>query len=308
MNIQSLQDRIEKLELQIQNLSLEKYKKDLLENGYVIIPNVLHIDELIKAKELFFKWKNSIPNLDKIHNTINPHGIYKFHEVGHQEFAWFIRTRPQIINIFKKIWDTDDLVVSFDGACYISKDCKKKDKIWTHTDQASNDSNLKCFQSFVSLTNNETRTLVVYEKSHLMHENYFKEKQISNSKNWNLIDHDYLKEIQESKRVLKVNAGDLVIWDSRTFHQNQYGSSNCEERIVQYVCYLPKIVKGNNSCIQKKREKYFTERRTTSHWPYPLNVNGLQPQTYGDDSKLIDYSILPKPNLDDYIDTIKTLI
>ena len=123
-----------------------------------------------------------------------------------------------------------------------------------------------------------------------------------------MIDHDYLKEIQESKRVLKVNAGDLVIWDSRTFHQNQYGSSNCEERIVQYVCYLPKIVKGNNSCIQKKREKYFTERRTTSHWPYPLNVNGLQPQTYGDSSKLINYDSIKPPDLKRFMPDILKLI
>ena len=306
--MQSLQERIEKLEIQLQNLFVEKYKKKLLENGYVIIPNVLNLDEVNEAKDLFFKWKNSIPNLDKIHNNIDPHGIYKFHEVGHQEFAWFIRTRPQIINIFKKIWNTDNLVVSFDGACYIPSDCKKKDKIWTHTDQASNDSKLKCFQSFVSLTNNENRSLVVYEKSHLIHEKYFKERQISNSKNWNLIDHDFLKEIEYSKKILKVNAGDLVIWDSRTFHQNQYGDSNNEERIVQYICYLPKNVKENNYNIQKKREKYFLERRTTSHWPYPLNVNGLQPQTYGDNSKLIDYSSLQKPNLEKYIETIKSLI
>ena len=308
MELQSLQERIQKLEIQMQDLLLKKYKNKLIENGYVIIPSMLCESEVNKAKDLFFKWKNSIPNFDKIHNTIDPHGIYKFYEVGHQEFAWYIRTRPQIINIFKNIWNTDNLVVSFDGACYIPKDCKKNDKTWTHSDQASNNSDLKCFQSFVSLTNNENRTFVVYEKSHMLHEKYFKERGIKNSKNWNLIDHDYLREIEDSKRILKVNAGDLVIWDSRTFHQNQYGSPNSEERIVQYVCYLPKNVPENNKNIRQKREKYFLERRTTSHWPYPLNVNSLQPQTYGDNSKLIDYSALPKPNLDDYIDIIKTLI
>lgn len=308
MNLEQLIERIEKLEHQLEYLSILIYKKKLLENGYVIIPKILDESEILTAKNLFFNWKNSIPNLDKFHNSINSHGIYKFHQVGHQEFAWFIRTRPQIINIFKKLWNTDDLVVSFDGACYIEKNCKKNDKIWTHTDQSSNDSTLKCFQSFVSLTNNEQRTLVVYEKSHLIHEKYFKEKQICNSKNWNLIQHDFLREIEDTKKILKVNAGDLVIWDSRTFHQNQYGYLNSEERIVQYICYLPKNVKENNSSMQKKREKYFIERRTTSHWPYPLNVNGLQPQTYGDKSKLIDYSSLPKPNLDNYIELIKKLI
>ena len=60
--------------------------------------------------------------------------------------------------------------------------------------------------------------------------------------------------------------------------------------------------------MQKKREKYFMERRMTSHWPYPIKVNSLQPRTYGDDSKNIDYSTLIKPNLDDYISIIKTLI
>tara|TARA_B100000287_G_scaffold387029_1_gene395307 strand:- start:35 stop:955 length:921 start_codon:yes stop_codon:yes gene_type:complete len=306
--MEQLIKRITYLEEQINNLFIEKYIINLKENGYVIIPNVLNIDEINTAKQLFINWKNSIPNLDKLHNTIDHHGIFKFLEVGHQEFAWNIRTRPQIINIFKKIWNTDDLVVSFDGSCYISKDCNKKDKTWTHTDQAPNSIGLKCYQSFVSLTNNEERTLIVYEKSHLLHEKYFKERNISHSKNWNLIDIDYLNSIEYSKKTLKVNAGDLVIWDSRTFHQNQYGKINSEERLVQYLCYLPKNVKNNNKNQQNKRLKYFSERRTTSHWPYPLNVNGLQPQTYGDKSKLIDYSTLPKPNLDKYLNIIKTII
>lgn len=306
--MESIVKQIDELEKKIKNLALQIYKIELKENGFVIIPNSINEDEIQKALALFFKWKNSIPNIDKFHNNINPHGIFKFHEVGHQEFAWFLRTRPSIINVFKKLWDTDELVVSFDGTCYIAKNCIKKDKIWTHTDQASNNSNLKCYQSFISLTSNQNRTLVVYEKSHLLHEKYFKSRNICNSKNWNLIDHNYLDTIKNSRKILKVNAGDLVIWDSRTFHQNQYGNPNSEERIVQYICFLPKNVKENNNTLREKRKKYFLERRTTSHWPYPINVNALQPQTYGDDSKLIDYNSLKKPNLDEFIDIIKTLI
>lgn len=282
--------------------------KELKEKGYCIIPDILSKEEIDEAKKLFYKWQSTIPNHNKLHSIIDPHGIYKYHNVGHQEHAWFIRTRPNVINIYKKIWNTDKLVVSFDGTCYISKNCNKGDNIWTHTDQSPNSIGLQCYQGFIALTSNKERTLVVYEKSHLLHEKYFKERNITSSKNWQLIEHEYLNSIKESKRVLEVPAGSLVLWDSRTFHQNRYGKADSEERIVQYICYLPKINKKNSKSQSVKREKYFQELRTTSHWPYPIKVNSLQPQTYGDKNRIIDYTKLYKPDLSKYMETIKELI
>jgi ectoine hydroxylase-related dioxygenase (phytanoyl-CoA dioxygenase family) len=152
------------------------------------------------------------------------------------------------------------------------------------------------------------------------------EKQITGKKNWLLIDKDYLSRIDDKKRALEVPAGSLVLWDSRTFHQNQYGKAGAseagagpgeagageagagEERIVQYVSFLPKKNPQNTSAQQKKRLKYYTERRTTSHWSYPLNVNGLQPQAYGNPDMLIDYKKLTPPNLSDLEEKIKLLL
>ena len=278
----------------------DKIISDLKEFGYCVIPNVLNEKEIEIARNYFFDWKNKIPNIDYIHNIIDPHGIFKFHQIGHQKHAWYLRTRPQIIDIFKKIWNTDELVVSFDGCCYLTKECRKKNSIWTHVDQPSNNSELLCYQSFVSLTDNSEKTLIVYEKSHLYHKEYFANKNKS-SKRWNLIDHETLNKIETEgihdikKRVLKVDKGSLVIWDSRCFHQNQYGAeNNKEERLVQYLCYLKKNHKDNNKAEQHKRLKYYLERRTTSHWPYKINVNSLQPQTYGNSDRQLDYSKLPK--------------
>jgi len=282
--------------------------QELQTKGYCVIPNVLSNREVGDAKDLFYKWQKTIPNHDKIHNQIDPHGIYKFHNVGHQEHAWAIRTNPKVVDVFKKIWNTDKLVVSFDGSCYISKDCNKQDNIWTHTDQAPNSKGLQCYQGFVALTSNRERTLVVYEESHLLHEQYFKERNITSSKNWQLISEEYLETISTKKKALEVPAGALVLWDSRTFHQNRYGLPGSEERIVQYVCYLPKVNKKNSKSQEAKRLKYFNELRTTSHWPYPIRVNSLQPQTYGNQDRKIDYSKLTKPNLERYIDNILELI
>ena len=114
--------------------------------------------------------------------------------------------------------------------------------------------------------------------------------------------------MQSSRRVLHIPAGALVLWDSRTFHQNQYGKPNSEERMVQYVCYLPKSHIKNTEKIRKKRLKYYNDRRTTSHWPTPIYVNGKQPQTYGDSSRSIDYSLLQPSILDDLEEDIMKLI
>lgn len=306
--MEDLQRKIENLEDEIFDLLLLKYIIDLKKKGYVIIPNVITNDEIKIACDLFHKWKNSIRNHDKIHSQIDPHGIYKFHQVGHQEHAWYLRTRKRIIRVFKKLWNTEDLIVSFDGCCFIPKELTKIDKHWTHTDQAPTNKGLHCYQSFVSLTKNTERTIILYEYSHLFHEQYFKERNISSSKNWHVIDEKYLEQIKDAKRVLSVNPGDLVIWDSRTFHQNRYGEPNSEERLVQYLCYLPKSHINNTKSQVKKRRKYFEELRTTSHWPCPLKVNSLQPQTYGDDSKLIDYELLMKPDLSEYMMQIQKLI
>lgn len=289
-------------------MDIEKITAQLTEHGWCIIPDILTPEEVEEAKRLFYDWQKTIPDHDVMHSTIDPHGIYKHHEAGHQEHAWYIRTNPKVQEVFKQLWQTDDLVVSFDGSCYIPKSCQKKDNIWTHSDQSPLINRHICYQGFVALTDNKERTLVVYDKTHTIHHNYFKQKGEMTKANWQKIDPKDVEAAHRLKRVLEVPAGSLVLWDSRTFHQNQYGAPESEERIVQYVCYKPKHDSQNTPTMQKKRQKYFDTRRTTSHWPYPLKVNGLQPQTYGDDTKRIDYSTLHTPNLTRFMTEIQKLL
>jgi hypothetical protein len=250
----------------------------LKELGFQVIEDVLADSEIEIGKKMFFDWHN-IQNIGKL-----PHGIFKHHQVGHTAFAWYTRTRPKVIDVFRQLWKQDDLIVSFDGSCYISPDEKRRDTWWYHTDQAPNNSEFCCVQGFVAFTDNETTTLKVMPGTNLEHANYMKSRGITHSKNWQKIDQD----VNFTEKVVSVKRGSLILWDSRTFHQNQYG--NGEERLVQYVCYLPRS-RANKSNLQK-RSVYFQERRTTSHWPTPVRVNGLQPQVYGDSSKLIDYTLL----------------
>ena len=287
--------------------------QQLKEDGYTIIHNVYNNDEIIEYWKEFNLWHTNVPELEELHNLIDFNGIFKHHQVGHQRFAWLARTNPKILNIFKQLWNTDDLVCSFDGCCYYSSTYIGKPHYWTHTDQSSRKKGVHCYQSFLSLTNNSERTLLLYKGSHLLHEDYFNTMEIDEPRDWNIVDKNYVNELAEDKIYLNVKEGDLVIWDSRTFHQNTCGDSSCvEERLVQYLCYLPKDNEKNDAKQRSQRRKYFEKLRTTSHWPYPMNVVPEQPNMYNyynsDFPITIDYDLLPKPKLDDLKEKIEKLL
>ena len=126
-------------------------------------------------------------------------------------------------------------------------------------------------------------------------------------------DQNYLEKIGHTKQILDVKKGDLVIWDSRTFHQNTCGSLTCEEeRLVQYLCYLPKNATRNTCEQQEIRRNAFDNLRTTNHWPYLMATVPEQPMSYNfcnpDDPIFIDYESLPVPNLEDLKEKIEELL
>jgi hypothetical protein len=286
--------------------------KELEENGYTIIHNVYNNEEIEEYRREFFDWYKNTKDVEKLHQVIHGNGIFKYFEIGHQRFTWLTRTNPKIINIFKHLWNCDELVTGFDGCCYYPSDYKKEDIYWTHTDQSSHKKGCHCYQSFLSLTSNNERTLLIYKGSHLLHEHYFKTLNIDTPRDWCVLDKNYVSNLEDKKVYVKVNAGDLVVWDSRTFHQNTCGDLNCnEERLVQYLCYLPKNNIKNDKIQQNLRREYFEERYTTSHWPYPLTIVPLQPyyNYYNQGTRItIDYASLPKPKLDDLKEEIEKLL
>tara|TARA_B110000261_G_C13025503_1_gene333967 strand:+ start:275 stop:1051 length:777 start_codon:yes stop_codon:yes gene_type:complete len=231
----------------------------LKQNGYVVIPNILNDEELEISTKLFKDWYKS---------NIGPTCIIKDKQVGHQEHAWYIRTRPSVINIFKDLWKTNDLICSFDGCCYMSKS-HNYNHYWTHVDQSPKHTDFMCYQGFVSLTSNSKKTLVVYKGSHLLYDSYVKQYNLNSDKNFHIIHEEFLKE--NTKTIVEVEKGSLVLWDSRLFHQNQCGEINDEERFVQYVCYMPRSYNTPENIIRRKYA--FDNKITSTHWPIPIRYS-----------------------------------
>ena len=96
-------------------------------------------------------------------------------QVGQSQFVWDIRQNEKVIDVFKTIWGTDDLLCSFDGASFhFPPELTNRGwfrKLWYHTDQSYLTPDFKCIQSWVTAydVNTGDATLSFMDKSHKFH-------------------------------------------------------------------------------------------------------------------------------------------
>lgn len=308
----SISDLSEDMDNKEVMLDKEEILYRLEHDGYVVIPNVLTKDEIEDYKTEFFKWYNNTEGLQENHAKISSNGIFKYYDVAHQRFAWLARTNKCITNIFKCVWNTDELVTSFDGCCYYPSDYSNTPRFWIHTDQSSFKVGRHCIQSFVSLTENKERTFVLYRGSHFLHQDYFNITNTVANHDWCVLDPRYLDGLDYRQEILHIKPGSLVMWDSRLFHQNTCGEEMCnEERLVQYLCYLPKNNPKNTEEQQQIRRECFEKRLQTNHWPYPMRPINKQPVWFNEETGsniFIDYDSLDVPQIDDLREKIEKLL
>lgn len=129
-----------------EQLSMPQYLKDLEEQEYCVIPQVLSDSE---TKVLYERvWHEFIekawPNC-RMNDRSNWKDAFLAHNrmrifagpAGQTQVMWDLRQDPRIVNVFAKIWNTHDLIVSMDG---LSLTCPPEIregpfKPWPHVDQ-----------------------------------------------------------------------------------------------------------------------------------------------------------------------------
>lgn len=234
-------------------------------------------------------------------------GIISSNGIGHSPFMWHLRLLPGVSQTFSAIWNVppQDLITSFDGANAF-RPWKynaqwKTESGWFHVDQNAFNPGKeeKCsVQGLLTLTAADSSTggLVIVPGSHkhfqeVCERNAMRPKPglsaldfVPISQNDEAIDHCHL---------VCADAGDLIVWDSRTIHCN---TPAIEEpmlldsspklslpsdsgkweliRMAGYICMTPAAWASDE--VLKNRWDSYVNNVTTSHWPH-ISTNRVRP-------------------------------
>ncbi|CAF1361531.1 unnamed protein product [Adineta steineri] len=280
------------------NESLNEGISYLNDHGYAVFSDVLSQDEINFNKDLLWKFLENIPDFNirrddpstwsnrwpgfKTSGVVNSDGI------GQSEFMWNIRSNRNVKRVYSQIWNTNELLVSFDG-CGIYRDWRydsewKTKPAWYHVDQNPVIKPHRCcVQGFVSLTNQNEKTggLIVFPHTHLRFQEL---SNLGNRRSDFLMirsKHPIFDGGQAIGKLVQCQTGDLVLWDSRLVHCNSPAFLTDEIdrnqpidllRIVAYVSMSPTtFIRGYTLDEFRKQRKLLVQNNCTlSHWSTEL--------------------------------------
>jgi len=241
----------------------------LEEHGYVVIAGALSGEQCARALDLTWDYLEALgTGVDRTDPatwdddrwpTAVHGGILPGHGIGHSAAQWFIRSVPAVKQTFAAVWDTDELLVSFDGMALwrpwkLNPAWKtNRGGSWLHIDQHPiTRPGKQCVQALVNLlpTSPAIGGNVLIPGSHKTFASIPDVYPTRLGRVPLSVDHfrfpaDDPMLAGTPPIMCHMEAGDMLLWDSRTIHCS---SSGMEEpateaalmRAVSLVCMMPR--------------------------------------------------------------------
>ena len=285
------------------------------EQGYVVMANALSEDQAAQALSMLWDYLEALgTGIDRsdmrtwdddrwptaVHGAILPSlGI------GHCAAQWFIRDQPGVKSSFAQVWDTEDLLVSFDGVSlwrpwsHNHRWRTNEGVSWMHIDQHPVGRPGKhCVQGLVNLieTTEGAGGNLMVPGSHKLFEHIPQRYAERLARIHPSIDHFRFPNddpgLQDFQPIVAhLHAGDLLLWDSRTIHCSAPGDADNHTpneliRAASLVCMMPRA-KSNPDVIKQRKAAVGTCTSTTNWSDRFINADQF-PQ------------VLAAPNADQY--------
>ena len=253
----------------------------LEEHGYVVIANALTTDEANHALSLMWDYLEELgtgidrSDLDTWDDDRWPTavhgGILPSHGIGHSAAQWYIRDRAPVKQAFASVWQDEDLLTSFDGVALWRPWTRQahwrtnNGPSWMHIDQHPIGRPGKhCVQGLVNLitTSPACGGNVMVPGSHKRFAaipELYPERlaRIHPSVDHFRFPNDDELLAEAEPIICHLEAGDLLLWDSRTIHCSSPGleTPSFDDnlfRAISLVCMMPKS-KSNDKVIAKRK-------------------------------------------------------
>ncbi|KAI1343289.1 hypothetical protein F5Y15DRAFT_405803 [Xylariaceae sp. FL0016] len=286
------------------------FRDDLARDGYAVVKGAIPRDRADAYAEDMYTYLETFKGglgyrrddpatvQEKNLPIINEKGMCMGYGVPHESFAWGVRQEPGVVGAFAKVYDTEDLIVSFDAVNYTfpHRTDLKPNSPWPHQDQDPEKPGFRCLQGLVNLLPNgpDDGGLIACKGAHLLSEEFHDhfrgepDKIWAWTKEWYGFTESGMSWLKEKNcEWVKVCAepGDLILWDSRTPHYNLSPTGD-RARFATYTCYMPAAEASQEDLIRKKQA--FDDLKGTTHWPNAVHVGGVpilrdgQPCPYND--------------------------
>lgn len=275
-----------------------KWLEYLENNGYVVIKAVADKEEVETAIDLFWKHFEATKNVKRDDMETwedwrtDRRGIITDAGVIQCAGAWYIRGLPKVKTAFSKIWNTDSLIVSMDSLL-LWKPWWHNKALWTprteglHLDQNPfQKPSRECVQGMVPLydVTKATGGLEVVPKSNLPEaQEALKQKMphVDGTGDFCIVPPSYGKQ----RTLLLAQAGDLILWDSRTIHGGNIGTGESEPRnppklarMTQTVCMLPRASATQD--VLERRKSGFQNGYGFTHWANEIHITSYGSKDY----------------------------
>lgn len=119
---------------------------------------------------------------------ITEKGMILGYGIQHEDFTWAVRQEPGVVGAFEKVYENEDLIVSFDsvGMSFPNRTDIDSNNPWPHQDQNPEKPNFRCLQGLVNLLPNgpDDGGLIVCKGAHRVSKEFHRDFKDDPEKIW----------------------------------------------------------------------------------------------------------------------------